>query len=193
MLTVLINAYVNSVTDYCLTIWGPSRISMFSEIQSKVNQLLAIYSYPKLTKFYSKSYWKVHSDCNTINQAKLECRKLHSSVNIEGLLEKFNLLSLRERLDYFCLWNMFKIKKYGTNVPQIREMFATKEKVYHTRSYQKPDVIDHNTNFFTKSVCYYSIKLWGSLNVTFIKTLLDSNVSLNVRCQLTENLMQKRI
>jgi exonuclease III len=193
MLSVLINAYIHSITDYCLTIWGPSRISMFSEIQSKVNQLLVIYSYPKLTKYYSKSYWKVHSDCNTINQAKVECRKLHSSVNIEGLLEKFNLLSLSERLDYFSLWNMFKIKKYGTNVPQIREMFEVKEKVYHTRSYQKPDVIDHNTNFFTKSVCYYSIKLWGSLSTTFLKTLLDSNVALNVRCQLTENIMKKRI
>jgi hypothetical protein len=88
---------------------------------------------------------------------------------------------------------MFKIKKYGTNVPQIREMFATKEKVYHTRSYQKPDVTDHNTNFFTKSVCYHSIKIWGSLSSTFIKALLDSNVAINVRCQLTEIIMKKRI
>jgi len=32
MLVLLINAYVNSITDYCVVVWGPSRISDFKNI-----------------------------------------------------------------------------------------------------------------------------------------------------------------
>lgn len=55
MLTVLLNADVNAVTDYCLTVWGPSRKCELPQIQSKVNQSLATYCYPKLSKYYTKT------------------------------------------------------------------------------------------------------------------------------------------
>lgn len=115
MLTVLINAYVNALTDYCIAVWGPSRVCDFTKMQAKVNQLLATFCYPKIGKYYSKTYWKCQSDNNTVTRARADCRRSHAVINYDELLEKFNLLSINERLEYYALWNLFKIKKYNIN------------------------------------------------------------------------------
>jgi hypothetical protein len=40
------NAYIFSVIDYCLIIWGPSRRIDLDSLQKKVNQLLIIFFIP---------------------------------------------------------------------------------------------------------------------------------------------------
>jgi uncharacterized membrane protein YqaE (UPF0057 family) len=55
----LLNAYIFSVIDYCLIIWGPSRRTDLDSLQKKVNKLLIIFFYPSAAKFYNKGYWDV--------------------------------------------------------------------------------------------------------------------------------------
>lgn len=194
MLTILINAHVNSVTDYCLTIWGPSRINDFANIQSKVTNLIKIYCYPKLSKFYTKTYWKAQSDCKMLEKAKVECRSLHSDINMYDLLDKFNLLSLTERLQYYSLWNLFKIKKFGTNILEFANMYKYVVSGYHTRCSQKLQLAVHKSALFSKSVQYFSVQIWNSLSGDTISEILnvDPKISGNVRARLTDFVMTKR-
>ena len=195
MLTVLINAYVNSVTDYCITIWAPSRVSDFKCIQNKVNQLLAIISYPKLAKYYNKSYWKESSCSDDVNVKKVECRKLHQKINYYDLWEDFNLLTITERLKYYSLWNMYKILKFGCNVIQISAMFNivsasnSQASQRSTRNSQNCIVLDHKTSLFEKSIQYYSVKLWNSLPAQ-IKDFAQSKI--NVHDAINEWILNSR-
>lgn len=194
MLTVLLNAYVNAVTDYCLTIWGPSRVGDFTRIQAKVNQLLATYCYPKLAKYYTKTYWKCQFDNTTVANARASCKKSHAGINYDDLLEKFNLLSIKERLEYYAIWNLFKIKKYGTNVNEFDNMYTLNETGHRTRSSQKMHIITHSSVIFTNSVRYYSIKLWNTLDAQMLHELFSENIHIsgNVRSRITEFVMKKR-
>lgn len=193
MLTVLINAYVCSITDYCITTWGPARLADFASIQNMVNRLLVVYCYPKLSKFYSKSYWKGKSDCGTLDSARVECRIWHTKVNYNDLLEKFNLLSLNERLAYYTLWNLYKIKK-SCNVKQISDMYNETETGHNTRGSQKYHVLTHNSKMFTSSVQYYSIKKWNELSSDTISLILHPKEkdSVNVRSILSEHVLKMR-
>jgi len=105
MLMFLLNAYVNSVTDYCLVVWDPSRILDFKFIQNKINELLVAYFYPKMSKFYTKRFWKAH-DGNVM--AVKDCRTSHSKIDYYYLLERCNQLTLSERLKFFSAWNVYK-------------------------------------------------------------------------------------
>lgn len=193
MMTILINAYVCSITDYCLTSWGPARIPDFKFIQSKVNKLLAVYCYPKLNKFYSKAFWKGKSDCNNSNSARMECRKLHDKINYSDLLEKFNLLSLEKRLVYFALWNLYKIKKCACDVKQINDMFVLTQTAVSTRnSQQKHHVISHNTELFKSSVQYFSIMKWNDLPLSTISLIFDPKAKVNIKSTFNEHVMKKR-
>jgi hypothetical protein len=49
---ILVNAYIFSAIDYCLIVWGPSRRADFDSLQKKVNQLLVIFFYPSVARFY---------------------------------------------------------------------------------------------------------------------------------------------
>jgi hypothetical protein len=57
MLSLLINCHINSVIDYCLYIWGPSRVADFQKIQNLTNNLVASFFYPNLVKFRKKRFW----------------------------------------------------------------------------------------------------------------------------------------
>lgn len=127
LITILVNAYVHSVTDYCLTLWGPARQLDFKDMQSKVNNLIAIYAYPSLSKFYNKLFWKSQSLQNNAQAARIQCKSQHKNVNHYELLERFNLLTLNERLSYYTIWNLFKIKKTVGNVIKLDEIFERAE------------------------------------------------------------------
>jgi hypothetical protein len=92
--TTLVNAYIFSVIDYCLIVWGPSRVKDFDSLQSKVNQLLVIFFYLEAAKFYGKSYWNESHRENRGREA--ECRAFFSKLDYNSLLEKFNFLSVQE-------------------------------------------------------------------------------------------------
>ena len=102
-------------------------------------------------------------------KSKIECRKMHDKVNYYDLLERFNLLTMSERVKYYSLWCTYKILKYGCTVKQITLMYTTLNNssvnARITRNSQNCVVVEHKTSFFENSVQYYSVKLWNSLPV----------------------------
>jgi hypothetical protein len=55
---ISLESFVNSMVDYGITIWGPSKIKSLPKIQSRISNTLAVFFCPKLRKFYKKSTWK---------------------------------------------------------------------------------------------------------------------------------------
>jgi len=74
-----------------------------------------------LSKFYSNRFWKAESD--NIDEAQIECQKLHSKINYYDILEKCNQLTVSGRLFYCSSWHVYKLKKFGSKVEQINDMF----------------------------------------------------------------------
>jgi len=164
MFTLLLNSSVNSYTDYCLSIWGPSRLSDLKNIQNKINELLAIYFYPKIAKFHSKRFWKDHPNADV---ARNDCVRAHSEIDYYVLLEKCNQFTLTERLQYYTLQNVYKYRSPEPNhsVSALKIMFKlpspTTARV--TRQQNNCETLVHNTAMFENSVKYYSTTLWNSL------------------------------
>jgi hypothetical protein len=99
---------VNSIVDYGITIWAPSKLKSLRKIQSRISNSLAVFFYPKLRKFYKKGTWK-----NSSKALVAECKKLHDKINVYDLLEKCNQLTISERLKYYAAWNTFKMVTSG--------------------------------------------------------------------------------
>jgi len=189
VLKLLINSHINSITDYCITVWGPSRIKDFNIIQNKINDLLAIFFYPNIRKFYSKRFWKASADC--LASARRECKKAIGSINYYDLLEKCNQFTITERLKFFSLWNVYKVIKFGSNICQIKNIFSLADRSNRiTRNSNNLEVVRHKSCTFENSPKYYSTKLWNSLPSN-IKQINDSN--LNVRKELNEWILFARL
>jgi hypothetical protein len=90
--TTLVNAYIFSVIDYCLIVWGPSRVKDLDSLQSKFNQLLFIFFYPEAATFYGKSYWNKSDSENRRRVA--ESRAFFNKLDYNSLLENCNFLSV---------------------------------------------------------------------------------------------------
>lgn len=87
LLTILINAYINSVTDYCLSVWGPSRQVDFPKIQKVTNDLLATFYFPNLMKFKRKRFW-ANRNVTELVDAKRECIVAYRNIDYFKLLKK---------------------------------------------------------------------------------------------------------
>jgi len=112
VLKLLKNAHINSVTDYCITvqIWGPSRIKDIDIIQNKINDLLGIFFYSNIRKFFSKTFWKASAD--SLESARRVCKKAFGSIKYYDLLEKCNQFTVTERLKFFSIWSLYTVMKY---------------------------------------------------------------------------------
>jgi len=188
VLKLLINAHINSVTDYCITVWGPSRIKDFYIIQNKINDLLGIFFYPNIRKFFSKRFWKASSNC--LESARRECKKAFGSIKYYDLLEKCNQFTVTERLKFFSIWSVYKVMKFGSNVEQIKNIFSSADpNIRTTRNSNNLEVVQHKSRIFENSMQYYSTKLWNSLPLV-IKQLSDSNI--NVRKELNKWILLAR-
>lgn len=73
-------------------------------------------------------------------------------------------------------------------------MFTVNSSGHNTRSSQKLQVIQHNSELFTNSVKYFSTKLWNSLSSATIDQILDSDPKTagNVRSILVEHVIKNR-
>lgn len=179
MLTLLVNVYINSVTDYCLTVWGPSRINDFAQIKKVTNNLLAMFYFPTIVKYKKKRFW-CNLSSNELLKAKKECVQAHKNIDYYRLLEKCNLLTISERLQFYSLWNLFKTRKFGSKVIQFNDLFASifKERASNSRNPNTCIVLSHKSKLFEYSTLYYSSSLWNSLP----RDLMSEKVIVEIPC-----------
>jgi hypothetical protein len=64
----MLNAYVHSITDYCIDIWSVNSKVRLDKIQTLIDRFLVNYSFPSIIKkSYKKSYRSVRSSINMID------------------------------------------------------------------------------------------------------------------------------
>ena len=191
MLMLLVNSYINSVTDYCLPIWGPSRSGDFPQIQNVTNNLLASFYFPSIMKFKTKRNWSNLSPLG-LNQMKKSCILAHKQIDYYGLLEKCNLFTITERLQFQSVWNVFRIKRFGCKVLFLNNVFngaAQANQARSSRSRHPCPIVAHKTKIFENSLVYYSSSLWNKLPDECRD--LD-NIKLNFKGLVTLWLLNKR-
>jgi hypothetical protein len=88
----MINAYVHSITDYCIDIWTVQTDVRLDKIQAVIDRFLLNFFFPSFAK-------KSH---------KQSYQSVRRSINIIELRNKCNFLSLKERSDYVLLKNLLK-------------------------------------------------------------------------------------
>jgi len=121
---LLINAYVFSIIDYCLIIWGQSQFSILSCIDRQVKRLLICFLYPQSSKFYSRSYWKANFDPITKDTPAKTCFKFFKNIDYSNLLQKVNALGVLERVNYYACVFIYKSLVCGSKVKEIHEWYA---------------------------------------------------------------------
>jgi hypothetical protein len=95
----MVNAYLHSVTDYCIDIWTVQNDNKLDLIQCKIDNFLKCYYFPKLAK--QKCY------------RKLNYASLRKSIDIRKIRTDCNFLSLKERSEYVTLKTAFKFYQEG--------------------------------------------------------------------------------
>ncbi len=164
VLMLLINAYINSVIDYSLIIWGASRVNDFERLQKVTYNILATYYYPKSCKFKHKRFWANLSPSEA-KKARRECDKMFKAIDFSMLLEKHNLLTLGERFQFFSVWFIYKIRKFGCKIPHLTELFVPTSNSCNmtTRNRNSCNIQPHCSALYANSFGYSASKVWNSL------------------------------
>jgi hypothetical protein len=135
----MLNAYVHSVTDYCIDIWTVQSDTRLSLIQNKIDRFLINFFFPTIVKKCShrKSY-----------------NSVRNNIDIYKLRDICNFLTLEERSHYVLLKNLFKCHMSNSLVFTLR-----------SRAYNMPQlpVIRHNSSSYERSLEFRGRKLWNNL------------------------------
>jgi hypothetical protein len=82
LFVISLESFVNSIVDYGITIWGPSKLKSLPTIKVESPTHLLFFFYPKLRNFYKKCTWK-----NSSKTLVAECKKLHYKINVSNCLK----------------------------------------------------------------------------------------------------------
>lgn len=98
---------------------------------------------------------------------------------------------MSERLEYYSLWNLFKIRKFGSKVVALNQLVSPRinDCNMQTRNSNNCTVITHNSKLYENSNLYYSSLLWNSLPSNIINL---NNPNLCFRASLNKWLLEKR-
>jgi len=137
VMVVMVNAYVHSIIDYGLDIWGVQPFDQIDQIQGKINRFLISFFLAGLVK-----------------KSKLSYTKFKKSINIYSLLEKCNFLCVSERISFVILKNTFKSFK------QKLLLFSKR-----TEQHNVPQLVvpSFKSQIFKQSIEYKRCNRWNSL------------------------------
>lgn len=187
--TILLNAYVLSVIDYCLVIWGPSRKNDLDQLQRRIFSLMISFFYPNASKFYSKNYWKSHFDPNSGRSQSTECYAFFNNLDYNSLLQKCNCLTVPERLLYYSCNLVYKTVKYECASQEIINWFSVNgDEItrYSRRSEISCKIQVHKTKFYESSPLYYCSFHWNALP-SHLK-----NIDIDFKVGISKFLIDKR-
>jgi hypothetical protein len=190
MLTLLINAYINSIIDYSLIVWGASRQDDFGKLQKVTQKILSSYYFPQTLKYRKKRFW-CNLDKDEAKNARKECDIAFKNIDFVHLLEKHNLLSVSERFYFYSVWYIYKIRKFGSKIPYFIDLFAcrTNNSTIVTRSKNACNIIKHKSSLIENSFAYVASKIWNDLPRNLCKT--DDN-NINFRKSINDWLINRR-
>jgi hypothetical protein len=134
----MINAYVHSITDYCIDIWTVHSDVKLCKIQALINRFLLNYFFPSIVKKSKKKSYQA----------------VRRSMNIIDLRSSCNFLSLKERSDYVLLKNLLK--------SHLLSPLSFTERSKNNPMPMLP-VLRHSTASYERSLEFRGRKLWNDL------------------------------
>ena len=121
---------------------------------------------------------------------KRECVKAHQNLDYYAMLERCNLFTISERLQFYSLGTVYKLKRFGGKVAYLVDLFKSNPvKSQSTRSKFSCVVHVHRTKLFENSLGHYSSMLWNS--VPFALKDLD-DLKLNFYSSVTNWILENR-
>jgi len=151
MFKIFTNSFVYSIIDYCLPIWGCLSNTQVNSLQSKINSVLGAYFFPQLCNKFQRYNRISHS----VNNEKYKKPNLDYS----ELLQRCNLLSVSERIQYFNATFAYKSLRFA-HVPEISDLFV----FGNSARSQNLRQVDYASAFLQKSPIYQAIKTWNKLS-----------------------------
>jgi len=178
---LLLNSYVLPISDYGLPIWGPTKKLCLKNLQSKINIILVIHIYPSFAKFYTKEYWRKFKNApeNVKKTLTNACKKAHNSVNFWKIIERANLLTVTERLDYNSIMFFKTIDVIGSKCKELQTFFIHSGELSNTDRITRNDrnmmVIEHLHELFKNSIKYYISIIWNNLSFELKQNVYSIN------------------
>jgi len=151
---LLLNSYILSIIDYCLTVWAVQPDNTYNVMQKRINNLLYTYYMPTYAKRRHKRIY-YNSKFNDI--------QLISKESDHELWELTNIHSITERIRYYTLTEVFKTINYNISIPKMRDWFTERMTTRSNRFEGLLELVNHNSEFYKSSFKYRAISLWNSM------------------------------
>ncbi len=133
--------------------------------------------------FFYPSLYKKHNRKNTNSLPKL---------NYYDLLEKCNLLTLQERLEYYIISQFHATITFDSKVKQINDLYKPVKENLNSRT-KSIIVPTHKSKTYENSVFYQSIILWNSLPIKVKNSKVNKKPeSTNFISQLYDWILSKK-
>jgi hypothetical protein len=164
---IMLNTFLYSVIDYGLIIWGCICPTKLDYLQQKINNCIKTFFFPVLSKLFSKDFWnKTNISNNALHSTRKNLRALNNKIEMNALLEKCNVLSVRERYDYYLLLSVFKTMKPICNIKHLKEFYS-----FHKRNgtispghrLEVPNIYTKLSKISQNSVQYKAISLFNKI------------------------------
>ena len=173
-LSQLLKTTVLSTLDYALPIWAVHDSSRLQNIQNKINRTLLDFRLRDTFCLRNKGRKKV--------------------IYESDMLERANILSVNERVEYYSSLFIFKCLRHPPNIGFLTELFVRRP-AGRTRASQQSETDlqvthRHRTTTFTRSFIYRSVKLWNNLP----NSLRDLQFSVGkFKSEIASHIISKRL
>ena len=145
---LLLNSYVLSNFDYCLTSWAYASKCKLDFLQHKVDRLLMSYFYPRFTnksKHYNLSSYNY--DTNTLNK----------------LYDRCNIFSIHERLEFYTIKQTYQIVHHNAAPDYLRSILKVKQRTRASKYDGMLEKISLRTTFAKNSFIDNAVNYWNTM------------------------------
>ncbi len=152
--SLLLNAYVLSNIDFCLSVWAVHTGAQYTNMQTKIDNLINSYYNPK---------WSKRKQSRLFLNSKYKDLLTHVANDTKKLWELCNVHSISERIEFYTLIELHKTMFRDSSLKLMKQWYTLKKCDRSDRYIGTFDVIRHKSQAYKNSFRYRSIELWNSM------------------------------
>jgi exonuclease III len=156
VMEILIKAYILPIYDYCIDIWCSQTDRQLNTLQSKIDKLIFSSFFPSLFKKVKRYSHKASFNLY-----------FESLSNQSSLLQKLNILSVKERVQWSLLKNTFQILFAENPLESMLGFFTLSSNSRTSRTFPLLKVEAFKSETFKRSVKFRATSFWNSLPKTW--------------------------
>jgi len=157
----LINAYVLSNIDFCLSVWAVHTSHDYVSMQKKINRLIRIFFNPRTSKRKHARIFINSKYKDIVNSYTSEITELWEYCNMHSIEERIQFYILQEVHKTMYIQSSHVLKDY--KIPAMDNWFLIKTQ---ERSYRHTGVLEikeHSSQIYKKSFVYRAINHWNKM------------------------------